>query len=151
MALLDRLFKERELHDPRPIRAVFSNTVLAPLWLVARVYLGYQWILAGAHKAWGDERWINRAGPDGLALKGFWDKATATSDDAHDGNGLKARKPTTAATYARGRTTARKRRRSMRGSGAGIGVVGPVSSWCMDPYRSDVGVSVVALCDGVAT
>jgi thiosulfate dehydrogenase (quinone) large subunit len=77
MSLLDRLFKERELHDPRPVRAVFSNTVLAPLWLVARVYLGYQWILAGAHKAWGDQRWINQPGPDGLALKGFWDKATA--------------------------------------------------------------------------
>ena len=35
MALLDRLFNERELHDPRPIRAVFSNTVLAPLSSVA--------------------------------------------------------------------------------------------------------------------
>ena len=31
---------------------------LAPLWLVARVYLGYQWLLAGSHKVWGADRWI---------------------------------------------------------------------------------------------
>jgi thiosulfate dehydrogenase (quinone) large subunit len=77
VTIFDRLFSERELHDPKPVRLVFGNTLLAPLWLVARVYLGYQWILAGAHKAWGDDRWIARAGPDGLALKSFWDRATA--------------------------------------------------------------------------
>ncbi len=77
MSIFDRLFTERELHDPKPIRLVFSNTLLAPLWLVARVYLGYQWLLAGSGKVWGGNRWINRPGEDGLSLKAFWDRATA--------------------------------------------------------------------------
>ena len=72
-----RTFEKRELHDPGFIRMIFSNTWLAPLWLVARVYLGYQWLLAGTHKIWGESRWINLPGPDGLALKRFWDSATA--------------------------------------------------------------------------
>jgi thiosulfate dehydrogenase [quinone] large subunit len=77
MAFFSRAFEKKELHDPGPIRAVFSNTWLAPLWLIARVYLGYQWILAGSHKVWGEDRWIARSGPDGLSLKAFWDRATA--------------------------------------------------------------------------
>jgi len=77
MAFFGRAFEKKELHDPGPIRAIFSNTWLAPLWLVARVYLGYQWILAGTDKVWGSDRWIARSGPDGLSLKSFWDRATA--------------------------------------------------------------------------
>lgn len=74
---LTRTFQKRELRDPGFITMIFSNTWLAPLWLVARVYLGYQWLLAGSHKVWGADRWIARPGPDGLALKAFWDRATA--------------------------------------------------------------------------
>jgi len=50
---------------------------MAPLWAVARLYLGYQWLLAGWHKMWGADRWINVPGPDGLALKSFWERAVA--------------------------------------------------------------------------
>ena len=77
MALFDRAFEKRELKDPSILRTVFGNTALAPLWLVARLYLGYQWLLAGWPKLYGDERWIARDGPDGLALKGFWERAIA--------------------------------------------------------------------------
>jgi len=77
MAMLDRAFEKRELHDPGFIKLVFGNTYLAPLWTLARLYLGYQWLLAGSHKVWGDNRWIAVSGPDGLPLKGFWTKATA--------------------------------------------------------------------------
>lgn len=78
MAILQRAFRDRrQLHDPTWFTTIFSNTALAPLWLLARLYLGYQWLLAGSHKLWGDERWIAVAGPDGLPLKGFWAKATA--------------------------------------------------------------------------
>ena len=77
MTYFDRAFQKKELHDPGFVRAIFGSTWLAPLWLVARVYLGYQWILAGSHKVWGDDRWIARAGPDGLGLKAFWDRAIA--------------------------------------------------------------------------
>lgn len=77
MTFMDKTFAKRELHDPSWLRLIFNNTWLAPLWLIARVYLGYQWILAGSYKVWGDNRWIARDGPDGLVLKGFWDRATA--------------------------------------------------------------------------
>jgi thiosulfate dehydrogenase [quinone] large subunit len=77
MAFLQTAFEKRELRDPSLLRTVFSNTWLAPLWLLARLYLGYQWLLAGSHKVWGDDRWIARDGPDGLALRGFWERAAA--------------------------------------------------------------------------
>ena len=77
MAIFERSFAKRELHDPSWFRAIFANTYLAPLWLLARTYLGYQWLLAGWHKVHGDDRWIARDGPDGLALKGFWERVVA--------------------------------------------------------------------------
>jgi thiosulfate dehydrogenase [quinone] large subunit len=72
-----RTFQRRELRDPSLIRLIFSNTWLAPLWLLARLYLGYQWLLAGSHKLWGEGRWIAVPGPDGLPLQGFWQRAIA--------------------------------------------------------------------------
>ncbi len=77
MALFERAFERRELKDPAFLKLIFSNTLLAPLWALARMYLGYQWLLAGSHKVWGSDRWIAVEGPDGLALKGFWERATA--------------------------------------------------------------------------
>ncbi len=77
MALLERTFATRELHDPGWVRRIFADTRMAPLWALARVYLGYQWLLAGWHKMWGSERWINLPGEDGLPLKGFWERVTA--------------------------------------------------------------------------
>ena len=83
MALFDRAFEKRELKDPAILRTVFGNTALAPLWLLARLYLGYQWLLAGWHKLYGDERWIYVDGPDGLALQGFWTRATAIPEQGN--------------------------------------------------------------------
>ena len=80
MRLFARTFEKQELRDPGVIRLVFSNTWLAPLWLLARLYLGYQWLLAGSHKVWGEGRWIAVDGPDGLALSGFWERAIAVPE-----------------------------------------------------------------------
>jgi thiosulfate dehydrogenase [quinone] large subunit len=77
MALFDRAFARRELRDPSFLRTIFGNTALAPLWLIARLYLGYQWLLAGSHKLWGDERWVYVKGPDGLGLQAYWQRAIA--------------------------------------------------------------------------
>jgi len=74
---LERIFRRQQLHDPGFVRLIFSDTLLAPLWMVARVYLGYQWLLAGWHKLYGDDRWIYVAGPDGLPLKSFWERSVA--------------------------------------------------------------------------
>lgn len=76
MAVFERAFQKRELHDPGILKMVFSNTYLAPLWALARLYLGYQWLLAGSHKVWGDQRWIAVDGPDGIPLMKFWQSAT---------------------------------------------------------------------------
>ncbi len=75
MALFEGSFAKREVRNPGLLTGIFSNRMLAPLWLAARLYLGFQWLLAGSHKIWGEARWINVAGPDGLPLKSFWAKA----------------------------------------------------------------------------
>jgi thiosulfate dehydrogenase [quinone] large subunit len=56
--------------DPPIARMLFSSTRLSWLWLIVRVYLGWQWLSAG----WG--KFNNPAWRDtGEALKGFWTKA----------------------------------------------------------------------------
>jgi thiosulfate dehydrogenase [quinone] large subunit len=45
------------------------------------MYLGYQWLLAGWHKLWGDERWINLPGEDGLSLATYWTRATSIPEE----------------------------------------------------------------------
>jgi thiosulfate dehydrogenase (quinone) large subunit len=77
MALFARAFEKRELRDPGIFRAIFSNVWLAPILLLLRLYIGYQFLMAGAHKVWGGERWIAVSGPDGLALRGYWERAVA--------------------------------------------------------------------------
>ena len=42
MAIFEGTFQTRELHDPAWFRRIFSDTRMAPLWMVARLYLGYQ-------------------------------------------------------------------------------------------------------------
>ncbi|HZP56239.1 MAG TPA: DoxX family membrane protein [Dehalococcoidia bacterium] len=80
MSALEHSFEHRELKDPSFLRFIFGNPAMAPLWLLARLYLGYQWLLAGWHKAWGDQRWINVPGPDGIPLKNFWANAIKVND-----------------------------------------------------------------------
>ena len=58
--------------QPAVSRFLFHDTRSAPLWLVVRFYLGFQWLEAGYHKATGTG-WLD----GGNALKGFWAKAVA--------------------------------------------------------------------------
>ncbi|MBI4338199.1 MAG: DoxX family protein [Chloroflexi bacterium] len=60
------------LQDPRWVQALFNTTELAWVWLIARVYVGWNWADAGWHKL-QDDRWM--AG--GAALQGFWERAVA--------------------------------------------------------------------------
>lgn len=62
--------QDYELRDPQWYRLLFANTMMAPLWLVVRTYVGWQWLHAGWHKVAGDG-WINQ---DGAALQGFWQR-----------------------------------------------------------------------------
>jgi thiosulfate dehydrogenase [quinone] large subunit len=61
-----------EIEDPPQARFLFSNTRAATLWLVLRVFLGYQWLTAGWHKV-QDPAWMTT----GDALKGFLTRAAA--------------------------------------------------------------------------
>ncbi len=60
------------IEDPPLARFLFSNTRMAWVWLVVRVWLGYQWIEASLLKV-TDPAWMQ----SGVALKGFWEHAVA--------------------------------------------------------------------------
>jgi thiosulfate dehydrogenase [quinone] large subunit len=57
--------------DPPLANALFNTTQFAWLWLIVRVYLGWQWLNSGWGKISGGT-WA-----DGEALRGFWERAVA--------------------------------------------------------------------------
>ncbi len=63
------------VEDPPLARFLFGSTTMAWVWLMVRVWVGYQWINASLHKL-SDPAWVQT----GLALKGFWERAVATPD-----------------------------------------------------------------------
>jgi thiosulfate dehydrogenase (quinone) large subunit len=68
--MIERIFRRQELADPGWYRLIFANTAVAPFWMVARVYLGWQWLESGWGKIRGDG-WINQ---EGIALRTFWER-----------------------------------------------------------------------------
>jgi thiosulfate dehydrogenase (quinone) large subunit len=56
--------------EPPLAHTLFSTTKFAWLWLILRLFLGYEWIEAGLHKI-QDPKWVST----GEALKGFWANA----------------------------------------------------------------------------
>ncbi len=68
---LDRLLGSGvHVEDPPLARLLFANTKMAWLWLVVRLYVGYEWLEAGLHK-FADPKWM----VDGTALLGYWTNA----------------------------------------------------------------------------
>lgn len=69
--------EQASVHDPPFAHALFGSTRWAWVWLAVRLYLAYEWLTA----AW--EKMTNPAWyATGLALKGFWTGAIATSNAA---------------------------------------------------------------------
>ena len=72
---------------PRPIRAsewLFRSHQASVLWLLVRIWLGYQWINAGYQKIWGSERsafWFG----NGAGVKGFASAGVAGSAGGKSG------------------------------------------------------------------
>ena len=62
---------ETVMVDPPFAQKLFSSPRWALLWLVVRVYLGYEWITSGLGK-FSNPAWVS-----GEALKGFWTRAVA--------------------------------------------------------------------------
>lgn len=77
VVLADRLAtrtRARSLEEPPLSRFLFSDTPLAGVWFVIRLWLGYQW-LQGAVPKLTNPAWMD----SGVALKGFWEAAVAVS------------------------------------------------------------------------
>ena len=70
-----RLTPPQDFSDPPLARRLFGDPSWSWVWLVARLYLGYEWIQAGWHKVL-DPKWIST----GEAVKGFWTRAVAVPD-----------------------------------------------------------------------
>jgi thiosulfate dehydrogenase [quinone] large subunit len=63
------------IEEPRFARALFGTTAFAPLWLVVRLWLGWQWLAAGWGKVFG-----------GTITWRFWDWAQAPYSALGPGN-----------------------------------------------------------------
>jgi thiosulfate dehydrogenase [quinone] large subunit len=74
--MIDALFEKRQLPDPPWYQFLFGNTLLAPIWLIVRTYVGWQWLQAGWEKLRGDG-WINH---DGSSLQAFWVRIVAVPE-----------------------------------------------------------------------
>lgn len=59
--------------EPRLVEGLLSDPRAGWLWLVLRIWLGWQWIEAAQHKIF-DPKWVQT----GEALKGFWLSAVTT-------------------------------------------------------------------------
>jgi len=59
--------------DPPTAKKMFSETgAWSWVWFLVRIYVGYEWLLAGWHKV-GDPTWMD----EGMALKSYWERAVA--------------------------------------------------------------------------
>jgi len=57
-----------EIREPKISKFLFADTRLSLLWLVVRLYVGYEWLTAGWHKL-GNPAWTGSEA--GTAVKGF--------------------------------------------------------------------------------
>ncbi len=65
----------RRIEDPPLAKFLFSDTRMAPVWLVVRVLVGLSWLTSG----WGklqNPAWMET----GAALRGFWESAVAVPE-----------------------------------------------------------------------
>jgi len=66
---MTRIKGDFTMSDPPFATALFNNTRLSWIWLIVRLYLGYDWLTHGIDKA-GNQAWWN-----GQAILGFWQNA----------------------------------------------------------------------------
>lgn len=66
------------IQGPSLFQQLFTDRRAAWLWLPLRIWLGYQWIEAGAHKI-GEPAWTQT----GLALKGYWTNAVSIPESGN--------------------------------------------------------------------
>ena len=71
--MIERAFRWQQFEDPGWVKFLFGNRIMAPVFLLARLYVGWQFIQAGYEKVTGTG-WVNH---DGSALQGFWTRIVA--------------------------------------------------------------------------
>ncbi|GHO45939.1 DoxX family protein [Ktedonospora formicarum] len=84
-----------QIPEPPVAKFLFADTRMAWLWLIVRLYVGYEWITAGIEKLTGRSiafdsfgevskggAWVFR-GHDGTAIQGFVAGALAQASGAH--------------------------------------------------------------------
>jgi thiosulfate dehydrogenase [quinone] large subunit len=72
--MLDILKRKQNqiVEDPQFIKFLFNDVRMSVIWLIARVWLGYQWITSASSKV-TNPAWTET----GEALKGYWTSAVA--------------------------------------------------------------------------
>jgi thiosulfate dehydrogenase [quinone] large subunit len=68
------------VQDPPLVQKLLSHPLAGLLWLPLRIWLGYQWFVAGSHKI-SNPAWV----VTGDALKGFWTNAVKVSAETGKG------------------------------------------------------------------
>jgi thiosulfate dehydrogenase [quinone] large subunit len=66
------------IQDPPIAQFLFSNSKAAIIWLIVRLYLGYEWIEAGWHK-FNDPAWMDT----GQGILGFWTRALGNAPNGN--------------------------------------------------------------------
>jgi thiosulfate dehydrogenase [quinone] large subunit len=69
-----------QIPEPKISKLFFSDTRFSWLWLVARLYIGYEWITAGWGK-FNNPAWIGEKA--GTAISGFFNVALVKAASAH--------------------------------------------------------------------
>ncbi len=74
--------REHDNHIPEPniTRFVFADTRMAPVWLILRLWLGYEWLKAAWGK-WTEGGWVGEGA--GGAVQGFAKGAIAQTTGEH--------------------------------------------------------------------
>lgn len=74
METISKFFNRHDniVDDPPIAKLLFNDIRLSVLWLVVRVWLGYQWLDAGLHKV-SEAGWVET----GASLQGYWERAVA--------------------------------------------------------------------------
>lgn len=68
-----------EISEPKLSRVLFADTRIAWVWLLLRLYVGYEWLMAGWEKLTGG--WVG--GEAGDAINGFFKGVLAQTTGAH--------------------------------------------------------------------
>jgi thiosulfate dehydrogenase [quinone] large subunit len=75
-----KTFKGETIHELPLIKWLTNDTRAGWLWLVVRVWLGWQWVAAAEHKLTSPD-WMQT----GVALQGFWANAVKVSAETGKG------------------------------------------------------------------